>query len=472
MEQLGLLAAIGADSDFEASPVHGVYQSDSLLPELERTVDLSTCALRLERAVPLDPHPGAHGQVMDVVHPSLFPLIAGVSPLRERPALTLKASFANDLGDLGLAPICHLGAVREREAFCMSDHYQWLPTEFAVSAGGEVTINSYVNNLHPLEHAEMYPALEAAFAAGLPLLEQVLSDTLVTDTRRQCWRLIRDASGQNMYEGGHDPPDDDDDDSAEAAQPLRLELPAHFPVAETERCYIPRSVNLRGQRLQVIVKLARIELTPAQPTYPGGVWHCEGMRNEHIVATLIHYYSCENVSESRLNFRQAICEPDYAQDDNNGVQTRYGLGDQAPLNEELGYITAQGGRSVAFPNVFQHAVAPFQLQDPSRQGHRKILVFFLVDPLHRVTSTADVPPQQRSWVAGREQLHELSAVHRLLYCRRVPRDVVNYILEFLSFPMSVQAAEEHRIALMNERSRYTDEVTQKVFEREFSLCEH
>jgi hypothetical protein len=49
-------------------------------------------------------------------------------------------------------------------------------------------------------------------------------------------------------------------------------------------------VVLRGRKLQVIVKLANIVLTPEKPTYPGGSWHVEGMKNEHIVASGIYYY--------------------------------------------------------------------------------------------------------------------------------------------------------------------------------------
>lgn len=60
----------------------------------------------------------------------------------------------------------------------------------------------------------------------------------------------------------------------------------------------------REEGLQVIVKLASIELSPDRPSYPGGDWHLERMLNEHIVGTAIFYYDVENCSESRLRFRQ------------------------------------------------------------------------------------------------------------------------------------------------------------------------
>ncbi|KAL1979846.1 hypothetical protein VTN96DRAFT_5054 [Rasamsonia emersonii] len=56
--------------------------------------------------------------------------------------------------------------------------------------------------------------------------------------------------------------------------------------------------------LQVIVKLANIELTPEKPEYEGGSWHVEGQLNEHICATALYYYSNENITPSTLSFRQ------------------------------------------------------------------------------------------------------------------------------------------------------------------------
>lgn len=61
--------------------------------------------------------------------------------------------------------------------------------------------------------------------------------------------------------------------------------------------------GFREEGLQVIVKLASIELTPEKPAYAGGSWHVEGLLNEHIAATALHYYDVENVTEARIAFR-------------------------------------------------------------------------------------------------------------------------------------------------------------------------
>ncbi|CAF3206568.1 unnamed protein product [Rotaria sp. Silwood2] len=158
------------------------------------------------------------------------------------------------------------------------------------------------------------------------------------------------------------------------------------------------NIDLRGRKLQVIVKLANIVLTPDNPKYPGGVWHVEGMENEHIVATGIFYYFNSNITQSDLQFRTVIREPDYQQSDDRGVRTVYGLTNEGPLNQILGEIITQENRCIVFPNIYQHRVAPFQLEDRTQSGYRKILVFFLVDPSIRILSTANVPPQQSHWM--------------------------------------------------------------------------
>jgi hypothetical protein len=191
--------------------------------------------------------------------------------------------------------------------------------------------------------------------------------------------------------------------------------------------------------LQVIVKLATVHLTPDKPEYPGGSWHVEGMMNERIVSTGIYYWDSENITESRLSFRAAVGDPAYEQNDRNGVREVYGLADEDTMNQVLGSAETRVGRVLAFPNILQHYVDPFRLADPSRPGHRKILVFFLVDPSVTIISTSDVPPQQ-PWSP--------------------------------TSTMTLEQAKEFRSQLMQERKFFVDEHNEKIYEREFSLCEH
>ena len=67
--------------------------------------------------------------------------------------------------------------------------------------------------------------------------------------------------------------------------------------------------KFRLQGLQVIVKINSIELTPNKPVYPGSSWQLEGQLNEHVVATAIYSFEVENITETRISFRQETSIP-------------------------------------------------------------------------------------------------------------------------------------------------------------------
>ncbi|KAJ2118970.1 hypothetical protein IW147_006216 [Coemansia sp. RSA 720] len=60
----------------------------------------------------------------------------------------------------------------------MSEKFCRLPTEFRVDDDGTVTIESYINNLHPVQHAAFYPTIAHIFSKFVPMLEHVLTDVL------------------------------------------------------------------------------------------------------------------------------------------------------------------------------------------------------------------------------------------------------------------------------------------------------
>lgn len=164
----------------------------------------------------------------------------------------------------------------------------------------------------------------------------------------------------------------------------------------------PRVYDILSSRssFQVIVKLANIELRPGKETYDGGSWHIEEQLNERIRASAIYYYDEDNISTSKLAFRQACDElDDYVINDDTGIEQVFGIERDEPLIQQLGSVVTRQNRLLAFSNMMQHQVQPFELIDKSRPGWRKILAFFLVDPTIRVMSTAIVPPQQRDWWA-------------------------------------------------------------------------
>lgn len=228
--------------------------------------------------------------------------------------------------------------------------------------------------------------------------------------------------------------------------------------------------------LQVIVKLANIELTPDKPKYEGGSWHVEGQLNEHICATAIYYYDCENITKSRLAFRRQ-CSEDEAQEmkgAQNGVHEWlgqiYGCANGFPRVQKAGSVLCREGRLVTFPNILQHRVRPFELADPTRKGHRKILALFLVDPGIRIISTANVPPQQRDWwgeEVGKQGVELGKAFGKL--STELKDKIID---EVEDFPIGMDEAKEIRLKLMEERGKYASEYAEALDYYTFSLCEH
>ncbi len=400
-------------------------------------------------------------QVLDLVHPSLYCYVAGVTKVTEeeaRPAVKFMGS-----GEARNNSSKKNKKKKGGQSYTVSKKFQWLPSEFAVDEDGHVTINSYINNLHPVWHKELYPVIARIFERFVPLFNKVLTDLYNPRPHRVECDTDWYAEEEDDFQCSLDEDDPQYDDryqswreSREPQQPRAPEFVAPDPPT--------RMVDLRGRNLQVIVKLANIELTPEKPKYPGGVWHVEGMENEHIVASGIYYYVSENITESKLAFRQAVCEPDYEQDDRKGVTAIYGLRDEASLNQQLGAVITKEDRCIAFPNVLQHKVAPFRLKDKSKPGHRKILVFFLVDPALRVLSTASVPPQQRSWM--------LDIVQRDMSSLQLPPEITAKVMDHVAWPMSLADAKRYREELMKERKYFISKNNEEFFERPFSMCEH
>ncbi|KAJ2128176.1 hypothetical protein IW136_006180, partial [Coemansia sp. RSA 678] len=328
-----------------------------------------------------------------------------------------------------------------------SGEFCWLPTEFRVDDNGAVTIESYINNLHPIKHAAFYPTIARIFSNFVPMLEHVLTDVLFPRARR----VVPDA--YNWFRSGDSEPEDyDASDHEERYEEWKENRefiePQPDPFVAPVRQMTPYS--LRGRRLQAIFKMSNICLTPEQPEYEGGSWHVEAMANERIVATGIYYYDVENITESTLNFRESVEEYfDYEQGDHDGVNRAYGIfeddhSDEVQLAQKIGGVQAKNGRCIVFPNIYQHQVSGFKLADPTKPGHRKILAFFFIDPTTRIPSTEIVPPQQREWWS--ETVMERGAMGNL------PVLVKEQIAKHVDFPISLAEAKELRLKLMEERS--------------------
>ncbi|KAI8920668.1 hypothetical protein BC831DRAFT_87138 [Entophlyctis helioformis] len=414
-----------------------------------------------------DWHPGSDGKVLDLVHPSLYPLVYGRSLVLSR----------DDRATATSTPPWDVMSASERvsgrpefptETKFVSLRFQWLPSEFRVHDNGTVSINSYINNLHPIWHNSLYKTIAKVFERFVPLFESLFGYRygleLYIDDPNSLYMTGRQLSELEDIIG--DLPDDDDDEAYEAAVRVVKQLHAEefrksvgydydgysdsgFLQPRLPATFSPKRrvapVSLRGHNLQVIVKLANIHLTPEKPEYGGDDWHIEGALNESIVATGIYYYDMANITEPRLSFRTTVNteEPEfeYRVGEYMYYMEVFGFdGKNCDGVQDLGSIQASQGRCIAYPNSWLNKTEPFKLADPSKPGHCKTLVFFLVDPNKRVVSTAHVAPQQQDW-------HETGVV-----ASRLPPELGLYITPHIHGTMSTAESHAAHARLMKERS--------------------
>ncbi|KAL8671587.1 MAG: hypothetical protein Q9168_003911 [Polycauliona sp. 1 TL-2023] len=233
-------------------------------------------------------------------------------------------------------------------------------------------------------------------------------------------------------------------------------------VPPTEPC-----VSLRKDygRLQIIVKLANIHLTPTNSRYTGGSWHVEGQANESICASALYYYASHNVTDSFLSFRQQTHDGgfrlSYPQYDFKAVEHIYGFKNGEPTIQNLGKVHTRQSRLLCFPNVMQHRVSPFQLEDPSKPGYRKLLALFLVDPNIKIISTENIPPQQHAWL--NENVETAGVFEKL------PPELAGMVLDGAGFPITFEATKKQRLDLMAERKDFATDSEEMLRKKTFDV---
>ncbi|KAJ5363438.1 uncharacterized protein N7496_009151 [Penicillium cataractarum] len=467
----------------------GVVKSDTAIStELQQALKEAVIPFEDVPEDQKDYHPGSNQQVIDLVHPSLCPVIFGRSRILPDRTIDLETCLGS-VGQGELLPVPSKDEVllppRDygygSAPNSYSEKFQWLPCDVEFTEDDGCRIVSYINNAHPVKHRGLYEVVDKVITQVVPLWNQTLA------FRPHGERRIHYSSVDYEDTGAIEPEQesDEDDDAYEeryqafqSSQRIIQPDPEEFQPPKLDNwSLIDLRKEFSKEGLQVIVKLANIELTPEKPEYAGGSWHIEGQLNERICATAIYYYDSENITESTLAFRQRsednFEDAGYEQDRHEFLQAVYGFGpevssrDDTNVTQTLGSVVCREGRLLTFPNVVQHCVSPFSLEDRTKPGHRKILALFLIDPHRRIISSANVPPQQEDWGKERQSL-----VNNLL-AQNLPPELQNMVEKDMpaSF-ITMKEAKDYRLELMAERS-VRAEVNNSAFEiGSFSLCEH
>lgn len=476
-----------------------------------------------------DWHPGSDGKVLDIVHPSLWPLIYGRSRILPDKEITVDDCLNHvGMGEVVAKPKSE-SPVTSRSwgpepVNVSSVNYQWLPCNVAVDGEGKAKITSYVNNLHPVQHAKLYPIIEQFITKSLPAWDLVYrwpkefefqrlttSEAGTQCTTQEACKDSYECRPTNRPVNDDEPPreeyEEDEtgyeesergqldalwfrsthpqilpDATLDSDTPEKIEKKASQNEYQSNRKEQSRfnvtadKIKTSGffgsnKQIQVIVKLANIHLTPDKPTYDGGSWHIEGQRNEHICATALYYYDNENITDSRLAFRTSsnsedlTMNLDYMQSDVRSIARTFAVDEahEATTLQNIGSVLTRQGRAIFFPNLLQHQVQPFSLADPTRPGHRKILALFLVDPAIPIISTANIPPQQRPWWPAEDYIRNSN---------RLPPELAHIVLQNVDYVINEEEAKAIREKLMSERTVMQTAFSEALQSVEFSFCEH
>lgn len=275
-------------------------------------------------------HPGSDGKVLDIVHPSLYPLIYGKSKYLPLGTVPLQdCSAYPGRGDTVPTPTLSAHEVG------YSAKHQWLPCEVLIGTGGEARITSYINNLYPDGNEALYAAIENVISKAIPLWKATVRSTLyryerprlkvngdgydheavrlVEEEREKQWQerkdaeqearacqtggtedarevaLVLEADPRNDANGDDSDGDDDNDDydNDDDDEHIEERFKSKYIKVPEPGPYQPRMRTAEDEdasgfrktfsdtNLQVIVKLANIHLTPDKPAYDGGSWHIE-----------------------------------------------------------------------------------------------------------------------------------------------------------------------------------------------------
>ncbi|KAL4913963.1 hypothetical protein BDW62DRAFT_213788 [Aspergillus aurantiobrunneus] len=348
----------------------GVVEPDSVTPR-EIQEKLWDLAKSLEQESPKDYHPNSDNKVVD-----------------------LRLIGADDC-------FLNVGLGETTKVPDLPGNHEMYHNAYSNQFHGECQIASYVNNLHPAKHRDLYRVIEQVLTWAVPPWNKTLT--------------MKDPLARIPYNKVEYLEPEPEVTSNESGDDEFWDLQTHY--AE--------------KGLQVIVKLANIELAPENPNYEA------------------------RTSPITLSFRHRANESFF--DDFNYEQ------DQFQFLRMFGFspaaargVTCREGRLLKFPNTLQHC-----------PGHRKILAFFLIDAARRIISTAHVPPRREDRCTEWEDAMDKTVRQQL------PAELQRMLMSDVDFtPMTMDEAKEYRVKLMRERG---DKATKakKVFEQGvFNLCEH
>ncbi|KAL2170590.1 hypothetical protein VTG60DRAFT_4603 [Thermothelomyces hinnuleus] len=320
-----------------------------------------------------------------------------------------------------------------------SEKYQWLPANLAFRDDGTVRFTSYINNLHPNKHPEIYRLIEQLVDTAIPVWERVLSGRAVTASGGLPVRLdsplpvYTEEDEEGVWEeynpdvlakyekehGSIEYHDEDTDDLDEQVEPW------------DEEAMLRRIQKLKCTQIRDPLLLGVWGFEPV-------TYKIEGQMNECIVATALYYRDSENVTPSRLSFRMMT------------DSTQAELEDQVGPNLYKAYERIYGTR------LGGHEEGRETVQTHGSQFDWWTEAFFGTE----AKALGDIPREVFQLLLERGDGRCVTSSEELLLQNgmksRLPAEVMDMVPGQVAPDglMTAERARRHRLALMEERSAF------------------
>ncbi|KAJ7690036.1 hypothetical protein B0H14DRAFT_3532535 [Mycena olivaceomarginata] len=372
-----------------------------------------------------DWHPGSNEQVLDLVHPSLYCIVYDRTHAYDPHKPHVPANFLPVV-------VPTFGDNDSVADWSISSAFCWLPSDFSVGLDGSA----------------LYCVIEEILGGFIPMFDRRPSSVIWGDEGPEGGPTYDEYLEELVLEEGEEPPNEDEwyDSIRDEWKKSKKILPEAVAY-EGQLEQTLSKISLRGRTIQCIVKLANIHLTP------------DRMANEHIVASGIYYYDEENITEARLSFRVPTQQPEYHahREDHDCVYTLYGFASQGWCVQELGEMITKEGRTLSWPNQYQHRVSPLQaLQSFQARPPQNTCNLPGRSYDQHIPSATAVPPQQAEWASTALQEAHQDGGSRAA-C--LPQEVVDLVKGQLPTTfMTLKEAEEYRLALMEEHTVFRGKI--------------
>lgn len=140
---------------------------------LKNSIQAAFTKLKADFAENPDWHPRTNEMAQDLVHPSLYPLVYGKTRVFADEVVGVEDAIDKWAGRGEVIP---KPTESGRQNSLWSETYQWLPSNVKLQEDGSVKFTSYINNLHPTKHRDIYSTIEKLIEKALPAWDLCLSE--------------------------------------------------------------------------------------------------------------------------------------------------------------------------------------------------------------------------------------------------------------------------------------------------------